>query len=588
MKIKINKTLISNYLLAFLIFISVFFIRTITEEYGYKIDNSILRLGNKDIVFSEYFNKTVLSSEGYLNLFVRLNSKYLPVLLVIVFYFVSKSLFSNIENRIENRFSTTSKKNKITKSKTFKKRTNKRIVNYDISKTKNSKYFDKYELQNSVVAFISSLLLIFSPVFLFLSTSLNAYLFPLFLLFLGIFLVLNNKHYAALFFFVFSSLFDFSFLVVSLIFIAYSIFKNHNVLYTFCFMLFVFSLFFLIFSGYLNIEMSYFPLLNSSEILFEFSNNLSIPFVIFLLGSIGLSFRGYNKTFSVIESLFIVSIVLTLFIGVYSSYVLVVSYLLVALFAGFGTYMLLFHSFKIRYLKVFIILMLLSLLIQTEITALNRLSLNEHMNVLNFIEFNDFFEEFKDSALFDNKNKLILPFEYNCFVKEYEKVNGFFDEGLCSGLYQQKYPIIFKVLNNEFIENEEASFLGSFNDNVFNTIENESVKYFEKLRKDEFLNNSLKSVSKEKSSNSFFIDYDLINFDEFEQFMIFFNLTSLREFNKFISDNNLSGIIVTPNFEEYIEKNNPVLLSILKTFDRIYIKEDISLFVFYFDNVAQS
>ncbi|MDK2849475.1 MAG: hypothetical protein PWP03_427 [Candidatus Woesearchaeota archaeon] len=373
-------------------------------------------------------------------------------------------------------------------------------------------YITKEIFKNNKIAFYSSLMVLISPIYVFLFSSINHFFVFTILFLLGFLLKLKNQNILGSIFLIFSS-FNYLFLILTLILILYFDVgrKNKSVLIFDFAALGIYS-YYVFFRSFFDLKMAYYPIASITELLFELSYFLSVRLIVFILSIIAVVWLSYKKEFRFLDSLLLILISVSLLFSYLSKYSIIIGAILLNMFAGVGIYHLIYNKYSNSLFKVLILGLLFVLIAFPQPILVVK-------NLEKAHRFNEILE-----IINENQNRLhnliVSPNEV-CIYSIVGGKNAFFSDNLCSDFYESNNEKIFRTLA---IKNKTS---------LLNTILVENKRTKE---------------------------------EEIKKFKDFLSITEVHTFRSFIRKNNIKGIVLSSTFETYINQKNPILLKIIKSY----------------------
>ncbi len=376
-------------------------------------------------------------------------------------------------------------------------------------------YFITKEIfKNEKIAFYSSLMILISPIYVFLFSSINHFFIFTILFLAGFFLKLKGHNISGTLFLI-SCSFNYMFLIASIFTILYFDFgKKKKTAIFFDIILLALYAHYVFLRSFFNLKFAYYPLASITEVLFELSSFLSIRLIVFILATIATISLSYKKEFTVFDSLLLLIILMSIFLSTYSKYSLILAALFLNMLSGVGIYYIIHNKRSHKLLKVLILGLLFVLIAFPEPILIvknttNAARFNEMMSILNF-----------------NQNltkKMVVSPTQLCLFSVLGGKNAFFDNNLCSDFYNSNTRQILRTLS---LKN--------------------STTFLEKIL-----------VENNKPTNE--------NLNRFNEFL---SIIDLHEFQMFVKKNQIQGIILTSDLEQYLANENPVLLRIIKSYNK--------------------
>ncbi|HDP73339.1 MAG TPA: hypothetical protein ENN46_00055 [Candidatus Woesearchaeota archaeon] len=356
------------------------------------------------------------------------------------------------------------------------------------------------------VALVSGMLFLLSPIYIRLFSSINVYFIPVSLLLLAVLLFEKKRFYFAVPLLALSSA-NYAFLALSLAIAGYySIHKKSGIAYAYsalalsCFLYLSFFIFNFDFSLY------FFPAINISDILFEFSNNLSVTGTVFLFSFIGAFMLGYKKKPEVRHLMLVVYAFISVGFSLASKYFIASLFVFVLPFAGLAFCRIFSYEWKRKDLKVASVVLITYLILVPVVISIARLG--------DRVESNREFEELM-SLRQVGSSKVFAPIKYNCIVSEVLRQKTLFKNPLCSDFYTQDTDLIRGTLERH----------------------NKTLLFTEKK--------------------------GIASYSEFETHQSFYEIYNMPAFKSYISENNVSLIVLSLHEINKIKNENENLFLIL-------------------------
>ena len=388
-------------------------------------------------------------------------------------------------------------------------------------------YFITKEMFNDKrVSFYSSLMVLISPIYMFLFSSVNHFFFFTILFLIGFLLKQKKRNILASIFLILSS-FNYGFLISSIFLILYFDFRKRNKgIIVFDTVLFAVYSYYVYFRKFFDLKLTFFPIVSITEILFELSHFLSIRLIVFILAILAFIVLGYKKEFKYFDVLVIMLVILSLALAKYSKYSLILGSVFLNMSTGVSIKYILESKYSNKIFKVLTITLLLLLIIFPQpilvVKSLERAeSFKETMSIIN-------------SKVNLSQKNIVAPKDV-CLINVLGGNIAFFDNNMCSGFYYQDTDYVLRVLESQ----NKTSLLQQV------IVEDNKP--------------SEKSLS------------------EFKEFL---SIIDSYEFKKRIKEYNISGIILTKSFEEYLSRENSVLLTIIKSYQIKEPKENYDFISF--------
>ena len=300
-------------------------------------------------------------------------------------------------------------------------------------------FFVKAFFQNENAALVSGLVFVLSPIYIRLFSSINVYFLPLMLLMLGVLLLEKKRFYWGVPILALSAV-NYAFMLIALLSLAYYSFKKKDKIgYAYSALIFGSFLYISFFIFSFDFSSYFYPALNLSDLLFEFSNNLSITSAVFLFSVLGVFLLGYKRKPEVRHLLLVLFAFISAGFSLASKYQIVLLLVFMLPFSGLALSQFFSYKWKRKNLQVLSIIIITYLLVLPTVVSISRL--NERVE-----DNREIYELASLKGI--NSSFVFAPLSYNCIIAEIHQQKTLFTNPLCSDFYMQDYELARTGLKN--------------------------------------------------------------------------------------------------------------------------------------------